>query len=307
MLVPFKKSLIFRYCESIGATLQKEKKGSIFITSSLIRVLRELTERIAESSQPGFSEKSSWFGGKKSTRGEYFWKTLEANLTKFVAGDEASEDSSSTTNVKNPLDVHDPRFGRIASDTSLNRMASLPNLRARATTPVHEQFTQDTLRAPGPHSRYTAATSESRYTPVARYEQAPLPPMQEYDTGRSGDTSGSGFETPEFPNRGYSPYVPPAQLQAPAQVPDRGYSPYVPPIHSQSQPQLPDRIYSPYVPPAPAPPPEARVEGRERPQEPEEPEDTTVRQRQEMEESEKASKEKDKEKETEKNRKCIRN
>ena len=181
------KLINIRYCESIGATLQKEKKGSIFITPTLIAVLRELTERISESSQPDFSEKSSWLGGKKSTRGEYFWKALETNLTKFVAGDETSEDSASIANGKKPVDVQDPRFGRIASDTSLNRMASLPNLRAHVTTPVYGQLAAETMRVPGAHSRYSIATSESRYTPGARYEQVPVSPIQEDDMGRSGN------------------------------------------------------------------------------------------------------------------------
>src|SRR5204862_6465166 len=110
---------------SIGATLQKEKRGSIFITTPMLTVLRELTERIAEGSQTSFSEKSSWFG-KKSSRGENFWKALETNLTKFVAGD---EDPTSTTNGKKSLDVQDPRFCRIESDTNLNRMTSMTNLR----------------------------------------------------------------------------------------------------------------------------------------------------------------------------------
>jgi hypothetical protein len=230
-------------------------------------MLRELTERMSESSHPDFSEKSSWFSGKKSTRGEYFWKALETNLTKFVAGDEASEDSTSISNVKKPVDVQDPRFGRIASDTSLNRMASLPNLRAQASTPIYGQFPPETMHALGMHSKYSTTTSESRYTPGVRYEQPPVSPIQEHDMGQSTNTPSSTIATPDIPNRGYSPYVP------------------------LTQPHPPERVYSPYA-PAPATP----VEEEE---EPEELEGTVVRQGQETEESDKAAKEKGKEKEEE--------
>ena len=268
-----------RYCESIGATLQKEKKGSIFITPTLIDVLRELTERISESSQLGFSEKSSWFGGKTSTRGENFWKALETNLTKFVAGDETSEDSTSIANVTKPVDV---RFGRIASDTSLNRMASLPNLRAHVTTPVYGQFLSETMRAPGAHSRYNIATSESRYTPGVRHEQVPVSPIQENDMGTSENTPGSRIATPEVPNRGHSPYVPPTQ--------------------SQSQPYSLERVYTPY---APAPAPATPVEKEE---EPDEPEGTVARQEQETDAAKEEEKEKEKEeKEKENKRKHVLN
>ena len=219
---------------------------------------------MSESSHPDFSEKSSWFSGKKSTRGEYFWKALETNLTKFVAGDEASEDSTSISNVKKPIDVQDPRFGRIASDTSLNRMASLPNLRAQASTPIYGQFPPETMHAPGAHSKYSITTSESRYTPGARYEQAPVSPIQEYDIGRSTNTPSSTIDTP---NRVYSPYVP------------------------LTQPHPPERVYSPYA-PGPATP----VKDEE---EPEDLEGTVVHQGQETDESDKVAKEKEQEKEEE--------
>ena len=203
-----------RYCESIGATLQKEKRGSVFITPTMIHMLRELTERLAESSQPGSTEKSSWFG-KKSSRGDTFWKALETNLTKFVAGDEVSEEATPTGNGKKSLEVQDHRFGRIASDTNLNRMTSMPNLRAQATTPIYGAFPQDAIRPPGTHSRYNTATSESRYTPGARYEQTSAPgvPVQELDAGRSGYRPSSGYASPDPTNGGYSPYIP----QQPAQ------------------------------------------------------------------------------------------
>lgn len=201
-----------RYCESIGATLQKEKKGSIFITPTMITIFRELTERIAEGSQTSFSEKSSWFG-KKSTRGENFWKALETNLTKFVAGDEATEDPMSIGNGTKPVDVQDPRFDRIVSDTNLNRMASMPNLRAQANTPIYSQFPHETMRVSGTHARYSPATSD-RYAPGRRYDQAPVHAIQEYDYGRN--PPGSGFATPEPTNGGYAPSFPQAPAPAPA-------------------------------------------------------------------------------------------
>jgi hypothetical protein len=204
----------YRYCESIGATLQKEKRGSVFLTPSMIHMLRELTERLAESSQPGSTEKSSWFG-KKSSRGDTFWKALETNLTKFVAGDEVNEEATPISNGKKSLEVQDHRFGRIASDTSLNRMTSMPNLRAQATTPIYPAFPQDAMRPPGTHSRYNTATSESRYTPGARYEQASAPgvPVQELDAVRSGYRPSSGYASPDPTNGGYSPYIPPQPPQ----------------------------------------------------------------------------------------------
>ena len=251
-------------------------------------MLTELTERISESSQPGFSEKSSWFSGKKSTRGEYFWKALETNLTKFVAGDETSEESTSIGNIKKPFDVQDPRFGRIASDSSLNRMASMPNLRGDISTPVYGQFPPETMRAPGEHSRYSTAISESRYTPGARYEQAPIAPMQEYE--RTGNTPGSRLATPDIPNRGYSPYVPST--------------------HPQSQPHSPEQVYSRYT-PAPAP---ALATPLEKEEELEELEGAVVHQGQETDESEKAANKrenekegKEEDKEKEKKRKFVHN
>lgn len=171
----------------------------------MIGVLRELTERIAESSQDSFPEKSSWFG-KKSTRGDTFWKALETNFTKFVAGDEATEDAIPTGNGKKQTDASDPRFGMIASETSLSRMTSLPNLRAQATTPVQSAMLQDNFRAPETYSRYNATTSESRYTPAARHDQ--VVPAQEHDHGRPGTRPSSRYATPERINGGFSSYGP---------------------------------------------------------------------------------------------------
>ena len=172
-------------------------------------MLRDLTERLAESSQPGSTEKSSWFG-KKSSRGDTFWKALETNLTKFVAGDEASEDSVPIGNGKKSLDVQDHRFGRIASDTNLNRMTSMPNLRAQVTTPVYGAFPPDAMPPPGTHSRYGAATQESRYAPGTRYEQTSTAgvPVQEPDAGRPAHRPSSGYASPDPTNGGYSPYIP---------------------------------------------------------------------------------------------------
>jgi hypothetical protein len=178
----------------------------------MITVLRELTERIAEGSQTSFSEKSSWFR-KKSTRGENFWKALETNLTKFVAGD---EDPTSTTNGKKSLDVQDSRFGRIASDTNLNRMTSMPNLRAQAVTPVYSQFPYETMRAPGAHARHDIAISD-RYAPGQRFEPPSLQSMQDQDYER--ETPAFGFGTPEPTNGGYSAYNPPAPESAPTAAP----------------------------------------------------------------------------------------
>ena len=179
------------------------------------------------ASQGTSAEKSSWFG-KKSTLGDTFWKSVESNLTKFVAGDEATEDPGSVSMARKQSQAEDPRFGRIASDTNLNRMASLPNLRYQATTPVYGSFPQD-FRSPGSHSRYPTNSSESRYTPGARHEQAPVQAVQEYDGGTPIHRPDSGFETPEPVNAGY---VQPVQS---------GYSPYVP---MQSAP-------APMAPPAP--------------------------------------------------------
>jgi hypothetical protein len=132
-----------------------------------------------------------------------------------VAGDETAEDPGAVNMARKQSQVEDPRFGRIASDTNLNRMASLPNLRYQATTPVYGSFPQD-FRSPGPHSRYSTNTSESRYTPGARHEQGPVQAVQDYDGGVTMNRPGSGFATPEPVNTGY---VPPVQS---------GYSPYVP-------------------------------------------------------------------------------
>jgi hypothetical protein len=119
-------------------------------------------------------------------------------------------------NGKKSLDVQDHRFGRIASDTNLNRMTSMPNLRAQATTPIYGAFPPDALRQPGAHSRYTTTTSESRYTPGARYEQTSAPgvPVQEFDMGGLGYRPGSGYASPDPANGGYSPYVPQQPVQS---------------------------------------------------------------------------------------------
>ena len=208
-----------RYCESIGAALHKEKRGSVFISPTMIHMLRDLTERLAESSQPGSSEKSSWFG-KKSSRGDTFWKALETNLTKFVAGDEASEELTPMINGKKSLDIQDHRFGRIASDTNLNRMTSMPNLRAQANTPIYGTFPRDAMQPPRTHSRDNVPTSESRYTPGARYEQTSTAgvPAHDLDAGRSTYRPGSGYASPEPTNVGSSPYMP-QQPGAPAAFP----------------------------------------------------------------------------------------
>jgi len=206
-----------RYCESVNASLQKEKKGSIFHSPILISLLRELMERISEAGQGGVSEKSTWFG-KKSTRGDKFWKSLETNLTKFVAGEEGTEDSAASVAGKKSLDAQDPRFGRIASDTSLNKMASLPNLRAQATTPIYGNFPQDSARGYGSHSRYSTATSESRYAPASRYDPVSVQELQEDDLAKAEYVPGSGYATPEPTNTGYSPYAPPALQAQPAET-----------------------------------------------------------------------------------------
>jgi hypothetical protein len=173
----------------------------------MIAALRDLTERIAEASKGSFSGSSSWFGKNRSAKGDNFWKSLETNLTKFVAGDEAAEDLTAA-NGKRSLDVQDPRFGRITSDMALNRMASLPNLRGQATTPDYSAFPQE-FRGGGAHSRYSTNNSESRYTPGARFEQPSRQDSRDYDRPQS--VAGSGVASPEPINGGYSPYV----LQAP--------------------------------------------------------------------------------------------
>jgi hypothetical protein len=192
----------------------------------MIAALRDLTERIAEGSQESFATKSSWFG-KKTNKGDNFWKSLETNLTKFVAGDEAPEDS--VPNGKKSLDVQDPRFGRIASDTSLNRMASLPNLRGQATTPVYTGFGPE-VRGGGSHSRYSTVTSESRYTPSARYEQGSVRGSIEYDRARSA--GGSGVASPEPTNGPYSPYIPQAPLVSEFLPPEEPVAPAAPVLPS---------------------------------------------------------------------------
>jgi hypothetical protein len=206
-----------RYCESVNASLQKEKKGSIFNSPILVSVLRELMERISEAGQGGVSEKSTWFG-KKSTRGDKFWKSLETNLTKFVAGEEGTEESAASVAGKKSLDAQDPRFGRIASDTSLNRMASLPNLRAQATTPIYGNFPQDLVRGYGAHSRYSTVTSESRYAPASRYDPVPVQELQEDELAKGEYLPGSGYASPEPINTGYSTYSLPAPQAQPVET-----------------------------------------------------------------------------------------
>ena len=195
------------------------------------------------ASQGTSAEKSSWFG-KKSTLGDTFWKSVESNLTKFVAGDEATEDPGAVSMARKQSQVEDPRFGRIASDTNLNRMASLPNLRYQATTPIYGSFPQD-FRSPGAstaHSRYSTNNSESRYTPGARHEQVPVQAVQDYDGGVTINRPDSGFGTPEPVNTGY---VQPVQF---------GYSPYVPtpPAPAPMAPPAPQwEITEPYSEPEP--------------------------------------------------------
>jgi hypothetical protein len=181
----------------------------------LVNVLRELTERIAEGGQGGLNEKSTWFG-KKSTRGDKFWKSLETNITKFVAGEEDSEDSAASIAGKKSLDAQDPRFGRIASDTSLNKMASLPNLRAQATTPVYGTFPQDSTRGYGAHSRYSTVTSESRYAPSSRYDPASVQEVQEDNLASAEYVPSSGFASPEPVYTEHSAYAPPDPRPMPA-------------------------------------------------------------------------------------------
>jgi hypothetical protein len=226
----------YRYCESISASLQKERKGSVFNSPILLNVLRELTERISEGGLGGVNEKSTWFG-KKTTRGDKFWKSLETNLTKFVAGEEGSEEAAASAAGKKSLDAQDPRFGRIASDTSLNRMASLPNLRAQATTPVYGVFPQDSsARGFGAHSRYNTATSESRYAPSSRYDPASVQEVQEDNLAGAEYVPSSGFASPEPINTGYSPY-------APAAPPSRSAETYEPPKEPESRSMNEDKSH----------------------------------------------------------------
>ena len=230
--------LITRYCESIGATLQKEKRGSIFITPTLIAVLRELTERIAESSQTSFTEKSSWFG-KKTSRGEYIWKALESNLTKFVAGEEVNEETETDTNRNKSIDVQDQRFGRISSDANLNKMVSMPNLRAQMSTPVYGQFPPENRRTSAAHSRYSTHAPD-RYGPGG-LATAP----QDYDTVRPGSMPTSGIATPDVPAGEYSPHMQQTTMIASTYAP---HSSYIPPSGS-----APPSSYAPHAPPTPIP------------------------------------------------------
>jgi COPII coat assembly protein SEC16 len=203
-----------KYCESIGATLQKEKKGSVFVTPYTISVLKDLTERIAEGPQRSFTEKSSWFGKMSTKGGDNFWKALETNLANFVAGDEALEETTQGVPAKKSLEVQDSRFGRIASETALNRMTSMPNLRAQATTPIYGSFPQEVGRTPGSHSRYSTNTSETRYAPGARYDyQAVQEEIPDYEDGAATLAPPPAVSIQEPINRGYSPY---AALAAPA-------------------------------------------------------------------------------------------
>ena len=227
--------LICRYCESIGATLQKEKRGSIFITPTLIAVLRELTERIAESSQTSFTEKSSWFG-KKTSRGEYIWKALESNLTKFVAGEEVTEETETDANRNKSIDVLDQRFGRISSDANLNKMVSMPNLRAQMSTPVYGQFPPENRRT---SARYTTHAAD-RYGPGG-----PVTAPQDYDAVRPGSMPTSGIATPDLPAGEYSPHMQQTTMMASTYAPP---SSYVPPSGSA----LPSS-YAPHAPPTPIP------------------------------------------------------
>jgi Sec23-binding domain of Sec16 len=228
--------LTCRYCESIAATLQKEKRGSIFITPTLIAALRELTERLADNPQTSFTDKSSWFGSK-ATRGDNFWKAFESKVTQFVAGDDATEEIETNGHRPKPIEVQDQRFGRIASDTNLNKMVSMPNLRGQATTPIYGQFPPDNRRASGAHSRYSTAASD-RYGPGG-----PVAATQDYDAVRPGSMPTSGIPTPDIPAAGYSPYMQQTATMASNYAPSSSYAPpfaYSPP--------------SSYAPPAPATP-----------------------------------------------------
>jgi hypothetical protein len=212
------------------------KRGSIFITPTLIAALRELTERLADSPQTSFTDKSSWFGSK-TTRGDNFWKAFESKVTKFVAGDDATEEIEANGHHPKPIEVQDQRFGRIASDTNLNKMVSMPNLRAQATTPIYGQFPPDNRRTSGAHSRYSTAASD-RYGPGG-----PVATTQDYDVVRPGSMPTSGMATPDIPGAGYSPYMQQTATMASNYAPSPSYAP--PSAYARP---------SSYVPPAPATP-----------------------------------------------------
>jgi hypothetical protein len=182
----------------------------VFVNAILINMLKDLTERISEVSQSGVVSQSSWFG-KKGTTGEKFWKSLETNLTKFVAGEEAVDEPQRQGSGKSSLDIQDPRFTRIASETSLNRMASLPNLRAQSNTPTFDRFPPELSRSAA-HSRYSTITSESRYNPSARMDQSTLYDAQEYDGISMGTGEDASLKSPRPSIGGYSPHLPPPQI-----------------------------------------------------------------------------------------------
>ena len=200
-------------------------------------VLRELAESIAGLSHTGLGEKSSWFG-KQPSRGENIWKTLETNITKFVAGDDAGEELT-----KSP-EVPDPRFGMITPETNLNRMTSLPNLRGQATTPSYAAMPQDTRVFSDANLRYRTVAYESRHMSTAKYDPssvyAPSHPVhQEYtpeDFGARRYTPSLHMPTPEPSNGGY--YSPNMSQQTQKENVESPEEPAVvsglPPAHEES-------------------------------------------------------------------------
>lgn len=160
-------------------------------------------------------------------------------MTKFVAGDEANEETEATGNRTKPIDVRDQRFGRIASDTNLNKMPSMPNLRAQATTPIYGQGPPDNRRASAAHSRYSTAASE-RYGPGG-----PVAATQDYDAVRPGSMPTSEIGTPDIPAAGYSPYMQQTASTAPSYTPLSSYAP--PSAYTAPS------SYAPPAPPTPVP------------------------------------------------------
>jgi hypothetical protein len=154
-------------------------------------------------------------------------------LTKFVAGVEETADSSAGLEPATQSEAQDPRFGRIASETSINRMLSMPNLRVQATTPIYGSFPQDVPRPPGAHSRYNTGNSESRYNPAARYEQDPGFPGQGGSIPDMNIGENVPYE-PYSPPSEYQPYVPPPEI---LQVPESSEAPKVDdePVHERQE------------------------------------------------------------------------
>jgi Sec23-binding domain of Sec16 len=173
----------------------------------MIAVLRDLTDRIAEGPQGSFSEKTSWFG-KKSTKGDNFWRALETNLTKFVAGEEIPEEPTAGISARNSTETQDPRFLRIASESTINKMTSMPNLRSETTPRVYASYPPE-VNPYGTQSRYGNVPTESRYRPAtSRYDHVA---HQSYEVEQINPEyrAQSAFGTPEPVNGGYSSYVPP--------------------------------------------------------------------------------------------------